>query len=573
MIPGITQLLQEPVASLPTALRSSTANQFAALLSNPDAQLIILLIATPYSNSVERKISALHPLVAVMPVAGGKDYTIEGGETNVYLSDKGYTTNANDSIAHENFPGRLAPALSRTIKLFDGSEPSGAGSTSVGDIIIINNDGEMDDLLNHAWDGRDLKLIAGQSGLTLNQFGTILKGTVSSINADDKRVMLRVNDPSEFLSLPLERTKYLGTGGIEGDSDLTGVARPYTAGRVRNITPFLVSSSDLLYQVHDGKVSAIDGVRDKGVTLTNAGDWSTSTDLLAATTGILGSGADIEAGEYGTCLNEGFFLLGGQPDGLITADVKGDASPSYVSTTAEIVERIVSTRLGSYGLQSYQINSGNITALSVTQPAEVGVFVDQGDSVADVVTRLMNGIGGYWYFNRRGEFTLGRLESPTTEVLEINDEDIESVYRMDIPLPVWRRSVTYRKSWTVQGADNLAGSVSDADRQLYSNENRYAVTEDSAVKNRHRFARDIITESYFDLQADADAESERLRVLHGADRHRYRVKVKRALFRIAPNHHICITYPRYNLTNGKLFVVASLEEESKNGVTTLEVWG
>tara|TARA_R110002096_G_scaffold172484_2_gene346171 strand:- start:4823 stop:6544 length:1722 start_codon:yes stop_codon:yes gene_type:complete len=573
MIPGITKFPQAPIASLPAGLRASTPNQFAALLTNPDAELVILLIASPFSSSVTRKISALPAMVAALPIASGKCISIVGGEDDLYLSDKGYTTDASDSIPHMNFPGRLSPALSRTISLFDSSEPTGAGVTSIGDVVIQNNDGEMDALLEKAWDGRDLKLIAGQEGIPLNAFGTVLKGTALSINANNKRISLRINDPAAFFQLPLERNKFAGTGGAEGDSDLKDQSRPYVAGRVRNITPYLVSSSDLLYQVHDGEVSAIDGVRDKGVALTSAGDWSTVTALLAATTGIGGSGADIEAGEYGTCLAEGYFRLGGQPVGLTTADVKGDADPDYVETTGAIVKRIVSSRLGAFNLQNDRLELSSFSRLDTAQPATVGVYVDQDSTVANVITSLMNGVGGYWYFNRAGKLVVDRLESPSAPVVEIDDEDIDSIFRLDLPVPVWRRSVTWFKSWTKQGPDELAGSVVDADRQLYGNDFRYAVNEDSAIKNKHRFARKVITPGLFDIEADAIAESERLALLHGVDRSRYRIKIKRALFRISPNNHIKITYPRYNLTAGRDFVVAALQEESKTGTTTLEVWG
>lgn len=573
MIPGITNLVDEPVASLPVALRSSTPNQFAALLTNPDAELLILLIATPYDASLSRNISALPAMVAVLPVAADKQLAITGGETSIYLSDKGFATIASDSIPHQYFDGRLAPALSRSISLFENSEPNGSGSSSTGDIVINNDDGAMDALINYAWDGRDLKLLAGQPGLALEQFGTVLKGTVSDINADEQRIMLRVKDPTAFLSLNLERSKYGGTGGADGDSDLEGVAKPYAAGRVRNITPYLVSSADLLFQVNDGQVNAIDGVRDKGVAITLVGDWPSSAALLAATTGVFGSGADIEAGEYGTCLAEGLFRLAGQPDGIVTADVEGDAAPDYASTTALIVKRIVTTRLGAFALQANQLDIGSINALSTAQPATVGVYVDQDISVAEVISGLMAGIGGYWYFNRRGEFTLGRLTLPSSSDIEIDQTDLHTLYRMDLPLPVWRRRVAWKKSWTVQDADNLALAVSDADRQLYGNEYRYSVSEDSSTRGKHRLAREIVTPGYFDLEADADTEAERLRLLHSVDRHRYRVQIKRKLFRIEPNIVITLTYPRYNLNNGKDFVVASIEEESDSGFTTLEVWG
>lgn len=572
MIPGITKFPEEPVATLPASLRSSTANQFAALLSNPDEQFIILLIANPYDGSATHKISALPGMVAALPVAGGIDITIDGGESAVYLSDQGYSTNGEDSIPHQLFPDYLSPALNSSITLFNGSEPSGAGTTSIGDIVINNNDGEMDYLLDdsYAFDGRNLKLLAGQKDLRLNQFGTVITGSVASINADDSRITLSMTDSSAFLQLPLQRNKYTGAGGVNGDSDLQGTSRPYAAGRVRNITPVLVSSSDLLYQVNDGQVNAIDAVRDRGVGLTNAGDYGSVDLLLAATTGV---GNDIEPGEFATCLTEGFFRLGGQPDGLVTGDVRGDADNGYVNTAGAIVKRIITTRLGAFGLQSNQVDSGSINKLDVAQPAEVGVYVDSDISVAEVISALMNGIGGYWFFKRTGEFSVGRLEKPSAPVLQFDDEDIISIFKMDMPLPVWRRSVTWRKSWTIQSAEDLAGSVSDADRQLYGNEYRYSVNENSQVIGKHRLARDVSSIGFFDAESDADDEAARLNTLHSVVRERYQIKLSQTLFRLTPGDCIGVTYSRFNLSGGKNFIIAVLDEQSEDGMTTVEVWG
>lgn len=564
----------EPIATIPPELRSSTADTFASLLDDPDFQPILVMKALPFNPSASRTVAGTGPIGVARQWPWRPDslQVAGGGEDTVYLSDKGFTTSPDDSPPNTIIEARLNPAYQFSIRLFDGVEPSGEGKSSIGDIVIQNNDGGVDAFADYGWDGRSIQILAGVEGLPFDQFGLVLQGTIESLSWNDRQIRLSLRESGLKFEQPLNRSRYDGTGDENGDSDLKDVYRPYCAGQVRNVPPTLVEASSLLYQVNDGPISSIDDVRDRGVSLTNAGDFASVTALLAASTGAAGSGADIEAGEYGTSLSDGYFRLGGQSTGQVTSDVKGDNDGGYVNDAASIVRRIVENRIGILSLDSTEIDGGTFNALSSAQDAVIGFWVKNEEvSVRDVITLILAKIGGWWFFNRRGKLEVGRLEAPSGPALRFTENDILRIARLNYPPPSWRRNVGYKRMWTVQGDEDLAASVSDANRQLFRSEYRFEADDDSSIRNRHRLARDSETLTLFDESTDAASEATRLLNLHGEQRDFYRAVVKRAQFRVYAGDVIEITYPRWDLTGGKNFTVIGFSETAEQ--IELELWG
>jgi len=573
VIAGITKWPLVPWATLPRALDVSSGNQFAALLAVPDVQIVLLMIAKPFDRT-PRSVAGLPSPMGVSPWPSPPRFTGYGGERQVYLSDVGYTTGAADVPAHTHFPGRLAPALDWRLRLFETVEPDGRARVSVADVAILDPTGEHDALLDLAWDGREVKLLAGTQDLSLSEFGTVMRGDAATLAWDENGWRIRVREQGVVFTNLLARARYGGGGGTDGDAEITGTRAPYCAGRVRNVSPIRVVAADELYQVHDGETQAIDAVRDAGVELTFAADFTTGAALLAATTGAAMSGADIEAGEYGTCLAEGLFRLAAMPAGDVTADVRGDASGGYVDDTANIVRRIVTTRLSGQALSDpSDLDAGAFAVFSSAQPAEVGIYLRDERTVESVITEMLFGSGGYWWFDRLGRLTVGRLEAPTAPVRTIDSSTILAIERLDMAPPSYQRRVAWRRIWTLQSDDGLADSVPDDQRALYTTEQRFAVSTDSEVRGRHQLARDVETPGLFDVEADALTEAARLQALHGVQRDRYRVQVERLLFQVFPGESVTLKHPRFGLANGRNFVVVGLEENTLTGTTVLELWG
>src|SRR5690606_16385768 len=104
--------------------------------------------------------------------------------------------------------------------------------------------------------------------------------------------------------------------------------KPLCYGRVLNVTPVFVNSSNLAYQAHDGPVEDIDQVYDNGVVLVFDTD-KTGSEFDSYT---------VPSGKYATDISRGLFKLGSLPAGMITCDVYGDKTGGiYVHSVADII--------------------------------------------------------------------------------------------------------------------------------------------------------------------------------------------------------------------------------------------
>src|SRR5690606_29785149 len=134
MIPGTTALATGPVATLPLA--HAVADPLQLLLADPDADLIFVLAAYPQPLAGPAT-DFPYPL-ATQPLAT-LDEAEEGQDYAILLSDRGYTTGADEDPPHRHFPARLLTAFN-----FESAIPKPgaqeAATLSYGEIRIANGD-------------------------------------------------------------------------------------------------------------------------------------------------------------------------------------------------------------------------------------------------------------------------------------------------------------------------------------------------------------------------------------------------------------------------------------------------
>lgn len=83
---------------------------------------------------------------------------------------------------------------------------------------------------------------------------------------------------------------------------------------------------------------------------------------------------------------------------------------------------------GGHGpLAVADIDSSAITALETAAPYEIGFHVNQPMQIADVLDQIMTSFTGWWYVNRLGKLTVGRLALPVgSPVFSFDQHSIES---------------------------------------------------------------------------------------------------------------------------------------------------
>lgn len=538
----------------------SVPNPFSALLNNPEAQLIYLIELYPYDAALPATLAGSPPLGAT--AFGEVDVAFTGGLTKIYLSDAGFVTEPTDTPPSKYFVAQVNNPLQFETSIISQDGFSG-GSQSFGALTIHNGNGELDYLDRYYWSNHRIVVKAGSRDFSYNQFATVFDGAVNGIEADDDTITLTIQDNKIKTDQLIQAGVYQGTGGLEGSSDLANTPKPLCYGVVKNIEPVLVNGANLIYQLHDGEISAIDAIRDSGIALTSAGNVANI------------SSASPPAGQYYTQLTGGYFRLGSTPAGRITADAHGESAGGFVSTAAAIVLRILTTRLGTTSLTSSEIDTGSLNRLTTVLAGDMGVFITDKIPASDVIDQLITASAAYWTFTRSGQLFVGAVASPGASTATITSDVIdESGIKIAQNIaPAWRISVGYAPSFVVQGDDELAGATDTVTRAYIGQQYRYVTLEDRSVKAKNAQAGERTFNTNLANKTDAEALLNRLSAIYSVKRRVYQVPVYRGLFRLFLGDTVKLVYDRFDLQAGKNLLVVGISEDVETGQTTLSLWG
>lgn len=545
---------------LPSAYDHSVPSPFQAILDDKDAQLVYLVHLYPFDPQIGMVSQGSPPFGSL--AFGEFDLPLKGALTSVYLSDEGFTTTPNATLANIHFKALVDNPYQYDLSILSGDD-FGAGASSYGSITILNGDGEMDNLTTYYWGARRALIKAGTKDLPYDLFTTVFDGSVNGIEVDDERTTLTIRDNrikvDQYLSVPV----YGGTGGLEGGTNIQGLVKPLCYGEVRNIEPVLVDATNLIYQVHDGSILSIDAVRDSGLALINDGDFA---NINTPT---------IPAGHYATQNSAGLIRLGSSPAGRVTMDVKGDNTGSYVSKTGAICQRIVKTRLGGNSLQDSEIDGGSFNVFDDVITGDVGIYVTEKATASSILDTLINSVLGFWAFNRTGYLTCGLIQPPDQVVMEIGEDGVDEpdIQIISEITPAFRITVGYEPLGVAQGADELAGAVSNTDRAYFNQEYRNVLTEDTTVYAQNPTAIEKTFETRLVNKADAQVLADRLKTIYSTGRRIYKVTLLYGLYKLFINDTVNLTNPRHGLSSGKKLRVVNLSEDAQTNKTTVELWG
>jgi hypothetical protein len=365
-----------------------------------------------------------------------------GAEKTLYFSTHGCvvgTTYYEPRILH---PGILK------MMLFSDGTTMGKSTVGYGELRLINTDGALDYLLDAGFAGRTVlikTLIAGVATL-------LMSCSMEQPTYDATTLNVRIKDPQQALTVPVQPNKYGGTNvlpdGIDGVADIKGKPKPLLYGQVSNATPVCVNTSRLIYQLHDGTLQSITNVYDKGVALPAGVD--------RATNALLQSNPP-SPGTYDTCLAEGLFRLGSSAIGSITADAIQGATAAD-RTVAKIAITLFSVLNTGYYLPDF-------TTLDTLNSSVIGIYISDETQLSTALDEVFGSIGAWYGFDTTGVLRTGRFGDPAgTPAAELTKYEIASLDRLATQdegrgVPAWKVNVNYDKNYTIQDAASLAGSV------------------------------------------------------------------------------------------------------------------
>lgn len=492
-----------------------------------------------------------------------------GTTSTFYLSTDQFITETSDTPSETAFLPVLVDPGSIGIQAYSDGRTGGATKLQTGEIVIANADGQFDTWLDYSFDGRQVVIRSGSTGDYPDDFPAIFVGTVESIEADWKKIIIRLRDKQYLFQRPALDTRYAGSnslpGGLEGTAnDLKGKIKPRAYGKVYNVSPPLVNTSRLIFEV--GICNSVDVVYDRGLALTPGSAYSDQSDMETNAP---------SAGEYRVWAAGGYFRLGSNPTGQITSDVTQGASAG-VRTVAQILKQL---SLDS-GLSSGEISSSDVTALDTANSSVVGIWLSDESSFQQAMDQVATSVGAWYGFDASGTLRMGRLSTPSgTAVVTLQDfdigEEIERRTARDTGIPVWRVTAQHSKIWTTQPSD-LAGAVSNAARAYLAETYRSTKDEDADIKDQWLLATQLSVDTLLTSSSDAATEATRLLGLFKVRRDIFEVPVSIDIFTensLKLMDVVDLEINRFSMSSGKSFRLLGFFLDLSRGRVNLILWG
>jgi len=518
-----------------------TTTGFVTLLYNtyflrsPDSGGLIF-----WTNLIDRSILTKRQVETVF--LGG-----EGSQSTFYFSNGAYVTDPLDTPANTAY----APLITGGVSFGESLTLDGSASISIGDIELDNSNGELDQyFLSHIWTNRSISIYIGDPSWKKSDFKLLFKGNVADIGSSGRNNLnLVISDVFQKLNAPITDQ----TVQITGKNNAVELV-PLTFGECFNVTPLLVNSGTLTYQVHNGPIERIIEVRDNGIPV-----------LFTAN------------------LTAGTFTLTRAPFGQITCSVQGHKpSGTYTNKIGETIKNIL-TQYGPSGarLQNTDINTTNFTNFDNSFPVvnseytrAIGVYIRETGNVLDICNKLAKSAraqltvtaGPQENDSDVGLLKLIKLEIASSAVQNITSSDIEE-YSLSISdkAPIKPTSkLGYGRNWTVQESGLAAGVPSNL-QDIYSKQYFLAITNNYDVANAYKLnSEDVLEETLLITKTGAENESYTRSSFWSTVRYIYTFVGYPHLFDLQLGDTISLTNRRY-LLNSKLGVVVNISRDWING--------
>ncbi|MBU8544000.1 MULTISPECIES: hypothetical protein [Roseomonadaceae] len=563
-----------PLAAAPlAALWTQATPQAVAVLAPADlvGGEAVWMLLLGVSGATGTPAPAPLGMMAGAPLAApDRPADVPSDAPEIRVSDRGWIGEPDDLAAPNLiWAARMMepPALEFTLPVLP--ESARRRVATAGEVLLANGDGALDYLAGD-WrvGGQPVTLLRGPHRRPRHapfaEFVEVARLRARGAASGTSRLALPLRDPGADLSVPLAPL-YAGAGGAEGGSDLAGAPKPVLYGIKRRIEPVLVDPARYIYQIHDGAIEEVIAVRDRGAPLTDVGDSLSYAALESFVPG---------AGEFRTCRSAGMVRVepaGADGVSLLTVDARGATAFGGYSagTPASIARKLL---LGPGGLSAAALVQDAFGAWPV---GEAGLYLI-GGTVAEAMDALAAGVAGWWGADRMGRYDGGQATAPEG----MGAAWVIQPWMLRAPpeeagtpdAPRWRTTVGYAAPGRVMRAEDLAGSVSTADRDAWGKEFQPAVAFDATVRATYPQADEAPNLiSVFDQEGDAAALATQLQGLHGVPRRTWRVALNRAGLAVQPGTALRLIWPRHGLTSGRTLLARGISIRGDRA--ELLLWG
>ena len=250
-------------------------------------------------------------------------------------------------------------------------------------------------------------------------------------------------------------------------------------------------------------------------------------------------------------------------------DLSGDENPTGDVSDDNNIAGILKRLLLDSGVSTNDLVLADIDQLDADAGYTAGIII-RAQTYREAIDAIRIGAAAWVAPNRLGQYNMRQIQPPSgtpvatirlfeyPNVAGLNDFAIKKLERLvsndeGRGVPSWQITVNYLRMWAVQSGDELAGSVTEADKAKYSREYRSVTVEDASIKTQFPLAGTMTVDTLLTTEADAQALAEHLLSLFG---------VRRDLFRLKASYDVPLAgavdlgdvvkvyHPRFGLSGG-----------------------
>jgi hypothetical protein len=512
----------------------------------------------------------------------------------LYFGSDGY----NHPTAPAYYENRIMQSPDFGRFLLSPGATSGSTRITVGEIVLANYDRRLDHLRDLGLAGQKMRILLGYKSDPYTSFISLCAGRIelglfefiSGAAGVSDLVTIRFRDRLLDFTKPMNNNRYLGNNdlpnGIEGVEDLKGKPKPLAFGKVYNVAPVNVNSSLLIYQLADNLIDSIPQVRDSGVVISPGVPYTSLADMYAN---------EPAEGTFRAWITAAgaYFRLGSTPQGTLTCDVIEGHLPIDWSA-GNVTYRMIT---GYGGVLPSEINISDLNQLNILNQAAVGIYIDGESDIQTPVNSVLQSIGASGGFDRLDIFRMRRINLPLEEDLgpitfrapyndtKVGANDIRLISIRFIPtndpdkgVPTYQQILNYRKNYTTQASDGLAGqALQDQALVNFVNSEFRTVTREAAwIKVGNPLAVKKEMNSLLVDTVAAEEECERQLTLYSGRRDFLELEIHldfENLSKIDIGDIVNIIIPAYGYRYGVPMLITGLAYNTSRDILTVEVWG
>lgn len=446
-----------------TARQTSTATAYTEFLADEKREAVFFLDLRYRSRNELDPLDtppAGHNVLPINVTRASPLFTPD--DDQMFFSSKNWIGKPDDPLRPNWAPKRRLIAafrVRRSTPYFPNEESR--IQTTIANATLSNPDGDLDFLgVEQTTEGYRAPIWHGPVDGDFGQMQRIVQPLVRGVETSGEELIIQFGTAAtSFSNLSLQRSRFDGTGGINGDPALSGTLKPLVFGSVFNIEPTLIYAAQLIYMVNSGPVSGIGPVWDGGAEIPFDQDYPTFEALAAAT---------ILPGHYATCRIAGCFRLQFPAFHALRCSVRGDVSGGvYRQDAGKILLHVLTTLTGR------PTSLFNISSFGQLSKAPIGWYNERRDyTVEDFINLILRPENAVLGETVTGLIGIIKHRPPRNQaalrILRPRPSQVD-VRLLDY-IPYASQTVRYGRNWAPLAGSDFAAGVGDVARQPFRDE-------------------------------------------------------------------------------------------------------